>query len=108
MAQEVPEGAAVLPQIPEELGIHPLLLAVLHAVVFLAGSEAKIVHLAASHEAIEHIAEYLQRVGGKELERVRADLAKLHAFAVEHDWPKEEVQFFETFLDDFGMREKEA
>ena len=35
-ADEVPEGAAVFPEIPAELGVHPLLLAVLHAVVFLA------------------------------------------------------------------------
>ena len=41
--EEVPEGAAVLPEIPPELNIHPLLLAVLHAVVFLAGSEEHIV-----------------------------------------------------------------
>src|SRR5262249_1739625 len=34
----VPEGAAVFPPIPEELGVDPLLLAVLHATVFLAGS----------------------------------------------------------------------
>ena len=37
MADEVPEGAAVFPTIPAELGVHPLLLAVLHAVVFLEG-----------------------------------------------------------------------
>ena len=30
---EVPEGAAVFPDIPAELGVNPLLLAVVHAVV---------------------------------------------------------------------------
>ena len=38
-ADEVPEGAAVFPLIPAELGVHPLLLAVLHAYVFLDGSD---------------------------------------------------------------------
>ena len=33
---EVPAGAAVLPEIPAELGVHPLLLAVLHTVVSFA------------------------------------------------------------------------
>ena len=28
--EEIPDGAAVFPQIPDELGVHPLLLAVLH------------------------------------------------------------------------------
>jgi hypothetical protein len=108
MAHDIPEGAAVLPQIPEELGIDPLLLAVLHAVIFLAGSDEKIVHLAASHEAVEHMAAYLQRLQGEELTRVRADLAKLHAYAKAHDWPREEVEFFETFEADFGMKGGEA
>ena len=35
---EVPEGAAVFPPIPAELGVNPLLLATLHAAVFLSGS----------------------------------------------------------------------
>ena len=45
---EVPEGAAVFPLIPPELGVNPLLLAVLHATVFLAGSDEKIVNPAAA------------------------------------------------------------
>ena len=35
MDEDVPEGAAVFPLIPAELNIHPLLLAMLHCVVFL-------------------------------------------------------------------------
>ena len=45
---EVPEGAAVFPTIPAELGVDPLLLAVLHATVFLAGSDEAVVHPAAA------------------------------------------------------------
>src|SRR5438067_11782892 len=41
----VPDGAAVFPLIPEELGVDPLLLAVLHAVVFFDGSEDGVGHL---------------------------------------------------------------
>src|ERR1700731_4589492 len=50
---EVPEGAAVFPPIPPELGVHPLLLSVLHAVVFLSGSDDDIVNPAAAEEALE-------------------------------------------------------
>jgi hypothetical protein len=42
--QETPEGAAVFPLIPEELGVHPLLLAALHAYVFLEGSEPAVLN----------------------------------------------------------------
>ncbi len=52
-ADEVPEGAAVFPEIPPELGVHPLLLAVLHATVFLAGSDAEIVQPEAGDEAVQ-------------------------------------------------------
>ena len=49
---EVPEGAAVFPEIPPELGVHPLLLAVLHAVVFLSGSDDVLVNPAAAEESL--------------------------------------------------------
>ena len=105
---EVPAGAAVLPEIPPELGVHPLLLAVLHAAVFLAGSDDKIVDPDAGQEALEHLAAYLQRLDGPDLERVRADLETLHEHARRERWPKAEAQFFKTFLADFGVTQGEA
>lgn len=100
---EVPEGAAVLPEIPAELGVHPLLLAVLHAAVFLAGSEETVVNAAAGQEALERLADYLRRLEGPDLERVRGDLAALYEHARRDQWPKGEAQFFKTFLADFGV-----
>ena len=47
-SSEVPDGAAVFPLIPADLGIHPLLLATLHAVVFFDGSSDDVVHDAAA------------------------------------------------------------
>src|SRR5882672_9544795 len=64
---EVPEGAAVLPLIPKELGIHPLLLAVLHAVVFLDGSSEDVLNDAAANEALNYLATYLQLREGREM-----------------------------------------
>jgi hypothetical protein len=104
----VPEGAAVLPEIPRELGVHPLLLAVLHTTVFLAGSDDKILNADAAQEALEHLATYLQRLEGPDLERVRADLETLYEHARRERWPKQETQFFKTFLADCGVSEGEA
>ena len=56
-ADEVPDGAAVFPEIPAELGVHPLLLAVLHAFVFLDGSDDGVVNPAAADEAMEYLAD---------------------------------------------------
>jgi len=105
-ASEVPEGAAVFPEIPAEMGVHPLLLAVLHATVFLAGSEEEIVNAAAASEALGHIAAYLQRLQDADLERVRADLECLRLFARQEKWPKQEAQFLKSFLGEFGVVEE--
>lgn len=103
---EVPdgaEGAAVLPLIPAELGVHPLLLAVLHAVVFLEGSDEDLVDPEAGGEALEYLATYLQRLHGPERQRVVEDLDCLAAYARDQKWPKAMVRFFKEFLADMGV-----
>jgi hypothetical protein len=106
---EVPDGAAVFPLIPEELGVDPLLLAVLHATVFLAGSEESIVDPTAADEAVERLGEYLQRLDGERMRRVKEDLACLVTYAKQQKWPRGEIQTLRTFLQDMaGDPEGEA
>src|SRR5262245_64381467 len=100
---DVPEGAAVFPLIPAELGVQPLLLATLHAVVFLSGSDDEVVHPDAAEEALEYLAGYLQRLEGPARDRVREDLLALRAFAGQEKWPKQLQQFLKTFLTDYGI-----
>ena len=100
---EVPEGAAVFPLIPAELGIHPLLLATLHAIVFFDGSDADVVNDAAADEALNYIATYLQRLQSSDLKRICEDVDALLAFAKQEGWPKEETQFLQSFLTEFGI-----
>jgi hypothetical protein len=100
---EVPEGAALFPLIPPELDVHPLLLAVLHAIVFVGGSSASVVAPDAAGEALEYIATYLQRLNGAELARVRADIEALTGLGRQQRWSKAELQFLKTFLADFGV-----
>jgi hypothetical protein len=105
-APEVPEGAAVFPEIPAELGVHPLLLAVIHATVFLAGSDESVVQPEAAAEALEALAGYLRRLEGDTLRRVREDLATLVAYARQQKWPKRQVRALVSFLDDYGVEEE--
>jgi hypothetical protein len=105
--QEVPAGAAVFPLIPEELGVHPLLLAAIHALVFLDGSNDEVVNPAAADEAFEYLVAYLQRLGGPELQRVREDVETLLGYARAQKWPKAEQQFLKTFLTDYATRGEE-
>ena len=101
---EVPDGAAVFPLIPAELGVDPLLLAVMHATVFLAASTEDVVHPAAADEAIQTMAEYLQRLQGSRLLKVREDLECLVGFGRQEKWPADVLRYMETFLEDFGVK----
>jgi hypothetical protein len=100
---ETPEGAAVFPLIPAELGVHPLLLAALHAYVFLEGSDAAVLNPAVAEEAMNYLVTYLQRLGGAELRRVREDVATLAGFAKSEKWPKQQVRFLQDFLTENGI-----
>ena len=100
---QVPEGAAVFPLIPPELAVNPLLLALLHAYVFLYGSEEDVVHAAAAQEALEYMTAYLQRLEGPAVDRLREDVECLVAFARQEKWPKQLTTFLKTFLAEHGI-----
>ena len=100
---ETPDGAAVFPMIPEELGVRPLLLAVLHAYVFLEGSDEVVLNGRAAEEGMEYIATYLQRLTGSELRRAKEDMVTLIGFAKSEKWPKQQVRFLQDFLEENGV-----
>ena len=100
---ETPDGAAVFPLIPPELGVNPLLLAALHAYVFLEGSEETVLNGSVAEEAMQYIVTYLQRLTPSELKRVREDLETLASFAKSEKWPKQQVRFLQEFLTENGI-----
>jgi hypothetical protein len=100
---EVPEGAAVFPLIPAELGVQPLLLSTLHALIFLAGSSGEIVNAAAAAEAVDYIAGYLGRVNPGEARRLKEDMKCLVSYARQQKWPKEMIVSIKSLLDDLGI-----
>ena len=100
---ESPEGAAVFPLIPPELGVHPLLLAALHAYVFLEGSDPAVLNPAVAEEAMNYLVGYLQRLTGEQYRRVKEDFATLAGFAKSEGWPKQQVRFLQDFLKENGI-----
>jgi hypothetical protein len=102
---EVPEGAAVAPLIPESAGVKPLFLAVFHALVFLQGSSEEVIDPAAADEAAEFLATYLQRLSGEDLETVRKDLKRLAEHAHREKWSKDQLDFIQNFTRQFGIGE---
>jgi hypothetical protein len=79
---------------------------VLHATVFLAGSDEQIVNPDAADEAVESLAGYLGRLQGPQLQHIREDLDCLVRFARQQAWPDPLVQFLQTFLADYGIGEE--
>ncbi|MBY0459246.1 MAG: hypothetical protein K2V38_18100 [Gemmataceae bacterium] len=100
---EAPDGAAVFPFIPPELGVHPLLLAALHTYVLLTGSDATVLNSAVAEEALDHLITYMQRLGGPDLRRVREDMHTLVGFAKSEKWPKQDIRFLQEFLKENGI-----
>ena len=105
-AEEVPEGAAVFPIIPAELGVNPLLLAVLHAAVFLSGSTEDVIHPAAADEAFDLMAGYLRRLRGEALRQAREDVDCLVRYARQEKWPRELIHALKSILDACGVGEE--
>jgi hypothetical protein len=104
---QVPEGAAVFPLIPPEIGVNPLLLAVVHATVFLAGSDDEVVDPAAADEAVGFLAGYLKRLTPEQLRAVREDMDCLARYARQQQWPKQLVRAVQNFLADYSLGEEE-
>ena len=102
-SEEVVDGAAVFPEIPDELGVHPMLLGIIHAFVFLDGSDPDVVSPPAAGEAMEYLVMYMQRLKGPELRRAKEDMESLVGFAKEQKWPKQYVLFLKSFLADIGV-----
>ena len=100
---EAEDGAAVFPLIPEELGVDPLLLAVLHAYVFLEGSEEEVLDGGVAEEAMQYLVTYLQRLDGSRLKRVKEELSTLASFAKLEKWPRQQIRFLQEFLDENGI-----
>jgi hypothetical protein len=107
---EVPRGsaagAAVFPLIPGDLQVNPLLLALLHAMVFIDGSTDDIIDPDAADEATNYLVTYLQRLKGPALERVQEDMDCLIAYAKQQGWPKQQLTFLKAFLADYGIDPK--
>jgi len=103
--EEVPEGAAVVPLIPESAGAHPLFLAVFHALVFLEGSSDEVVDPTAADETIQYLATYLQRLSSRDISNLKEDLKRLAEHARRQKWSADQQKLIQDFLHHYGIYE---
>ncbi|NBO92872.1 MAG: hypothetical protein EBV06_11275 [Planctomycetia bacterium] len=100
---EIPEGTEFFADIPPELGVHPLLLGVLNALVFFAASTEDSVNPSAADAMIQRIVDQLLRLKGADLRRVKEDMDCLLRLAKDEKWEKAHILFLKTFLKDIGI-----
>ena len=102
----IPDGAAVFPTIPAELGVSPLLLTLIHLTVFIAGSDEKIVNADAGAEALEQAAEYVRRLESTQRQRLREEMSCLVSYARAQKWPKQSIRAVADLLSGFGLNDE--
>jgi hypothetical protein len=102
------DGAAVFPLIPPELQIDPVVLALLHAMVFIDGSTDDIIDPDAADEAMQYLVTYLLRLKGPALSRLKEDMDCLLDYAKQQGWPKQQQTFLKAFLADYGIGKEQA
>lgn len=100
---DAPEFPYVLPVVPEDLGIDPLFVALLHCAAFLDLADDEVMDPEAAGDALEHVGLYVQRLPPARLKEVEAQLAKLAAHAKSAGWPPDAVSFVEEFLYSCGI-----
>jgi len=97
----------VMPVIPEELGVDPRTLAILHGVSFLELSGDEAVDPDWAVEAMEHVAHYLQRLSQEEVARMAADLRTIAGWAEAQQMPPHFIDLVQNFTEYAGLESDE-
>ena len=98
----------MLPVVPVELALEPLLAALLHLAGFLDLSGDATVDPAAATDALEHVGLYVQRLDEPRLTELQSQLDRLVAHGEKSGWPAEQVEFVRQFLFNCGVRDRES
>jgi hypothetical protein len=102
-AQEPEIESAHLPLVPDDAEIDPILLALLHAAMFLDLSEEPAVESGAARSVLERIGLYVQRLSDDEVEELAVSLERLAARAERDGFPPAAVHFIASFLENCGF-----
>ena len=99
--------AFIMPLIPEELDIDPVLLALLHASTFVELSGNETVELQDAVRAMEYITYYLHRMPREQIRHIQSQLDRIVEFGKEHDLGHEFIEFVSAFLTNAFIDEDE-
>jgi hypothetical protein len=103
----VPKDAFVMPILPPELEVEPLLAALLHLASFLELSSDEAVNPDWAIEALEHVAHYLGSLPTAGIEPLQAQLERVADHGERQGWPEDFTDFAREFLRMAGVGEDE-
>lgn len=99
----VSKDAFVMPVLPKALKIDPLVAGFLHMIAFLELSGDEAVDPDWAVEAMEHVGYYFGSLAPKEKAAFAAQVARVATHAKKEKWGKTAVEFFDQFMENFGM-----
>jgi hypothetical protein len=97
----------IMPRVPAELGIDPILLALLHCAAFLDLASDDLVDPESAGEVLESLEIYVKRLPPDRLAQIQRELEKLEEWAEQSGWPEELVDFVADFLYSCGIGDED-
>lgn len=97
----------IMPVVPAELGIDPILLSLLSCAAFLDLAGDDEVNAGAAGDVLENLEVYVKRLSPDRLVEIQSQLEKLEAWAEESGWPEELVDFIGDFLYSCGIGDED-
>ncbi len=104
--QQQNEGA-MIPVVPEDLDVDPLLVALLHCAAFLDFADDRLVHPDAAGEVLEHVGLYVQRLPAERLEDIGDQLEILAEHGAGAGWSEDMIEFVREFLYNCGIGDED-
>jgi hypothetical protein len=101
----VDKTAFVMPELPPDLRVDPVLAGLLHCMAFLELSGDSTVDPDWAVEAMEYVAHYMQRLSAGQAESIRRQLALVSAYARQHGAPDTFIEFVDRFLEHCGVED---
>jgi hypothetical protein len=99
----VKKDAFVMPVLPKTLKIDPLVAGFLHMLAFLELSGDEAVDPDWAVEAMEHVGYYFDQLSPKAKSDFAAQVERVAAHARKKKWSSAAVEFFDNFMESFGI-----
>jgi hypothetical protein len=97
----------IMPLVPPELGIDPILLALIHCAAFLDLASEQLVDPDSAGDVLENLELYVKRLEPTRLTEIQGQIEKLEEWADQSGWPEELVDFVADFLYSCGVGEED-